>query len=93
MKLTYKDIKNELERRSENTRYFTKAFLKTYLQAREARKKAIEENAEDAYIIRPEAPITLYKSLDPIYKSDFYSKNSCAYCEFLAIVYGHKIIV
>lgn len=89
MKLTYKEIKTELKRRRENTRYFNQAFYKLFREALRNMEKNIEFGVDDSYI---RDGVRLFRAYDEIYKSDFYNKNSACYCEFLAIQCGAELV-
>lgn len=85
----YNIIKAELKRRRENVKYFNLAFFKAYIDAIKAGKAA-----EDAGTLENEkykiGLVTLFHYFDPIYTSDFYTKNSGCYCEFLAVVNEYR---
>ena len=79
----YQTIKQELKTRCRSTRYFNREFLNTFVAAKKARKRIIENGLDDSYI--KDGYIILYHSYDPVYNSKFYNDNSGAYCEFLAV--------
>lgn len=89
IKKYYKIIKAELQKRRENVKYFNMDFFKMYIDAIKAGKAA-----EDAGTLEKEkyknGLITLFHYFDPIYTSDFYTKNSGCYCEFLAVVNEYR---
>jgi hypothetical protein len=87
----YKIIKNELQQRRNNTKYFNYTFFVTYIQALKDREKAIKAGLDESY---KKGYITLYHYYDEIYKTDFYNKNSAAYCQFLEVVnpYNNKLL-
>lgn len=66
---TYEDIKKELKRRKENTAYFTPSFYQLYTGT----YNAIETGSASA------------DPWEPVRNTEFYNKNSCAYCEFLSV--------
>lgn len=80
----YQRIKTELSLRHCSPRYFNRAFLSAFLSAYETNRKNRENGIDDSYTV---GHVTLYHAWDEIYKTDFYSKNSSAYCEFLEIFY------
>ena len=80
----YLECKKELIGRCESAKYFNRKFYETFrgavLMTIWKQKNGIEDVYTDADgIIRRH-------SYDDVYKSDFYNKNSCAYCAFLEIV-------
>ena len=79
----YDKVMAELEKKCRTVRYFTKSFYETFVSCREAVKKCNEEGRDDSYM---SGNVRLRHSYDPVYRSDFYVKNSCAYCAFLEIV-------
>lgn len=83
----YNEIKNELKKRRENTKYFNRDFFNKWIQAQKEREKAMQAGKDESY---KKDNITLYHSFDPIYESDLYNKNSGCYCEFLAIVHEYN---
>lgn len=83
MKKDFASIKEELKQRGESTKYFTKAFYNAFADAVKAGKRISEAGGDDSYYV---GKVRLYHHYDAIYASDFYNKNSCAYCEFLSIV-------
>jgi hypothetical protein len=90
--MTYKQVKEELKRRCEKTRYFNKAFYNTYCDVKKEMLRKIEDGNEyeqDKYV---KDGILLFHTYDPIYNSKFYKRNSCAYCVFLEIVNGQELI-
>lgn len=84
--LPYEKIKEELKKRRENTRYFTKKFYNTFLDCMTLSLNfdATGETEKYKYKI-PEENFYRFRYFDPVYKSDFYNKNSGCYCEFLSI--------
>lgn len=87
----YNEIKNELKKRRENTKYFNREFFNKWIQAQKERKKAIQAGTDESYI---KDNITLFHYFDSIYNSDLYIKNGGCYCEFLTVVsdYNEKLI-
>ena len=83
----YNEIKNELKKRRENTKYFNREFFNKWIQAIQENEKNIKDGINDSY---KSGYITLYHCYDEIYKSDFYNKNGGCYCEFLAVVMDYK---
>lgn len=83
--MDYNRIKNQLKTVCSSTKYFNKDFLKLYKKALETGRKYDKDGTDDGYI---KDGVFLRHRFDDIYNSDFYNKNSCAYCEFLAIVAG-----
>ena len=87
----YKKIKEELKKRRNNVKYFNYDFFIKWVDAIQEREKTIKAGIDASYV---KGYITLYHYYDNIYNSDFYNKNSCAYCEFLEIEnnYRNKLI-
>ena len=81
--MDFNSIKNELKKACISTKYFTREFFKLYTKALETGRKYDKNGTDDGYI---KDGIFLRHRFDSIYASDFYNKNSCAYCEFLGIV-------
>lgn len=79
----YNAVKAELKSRCSNTSYFTFDFFNVWIQAQKDRDKAFRDGTEQGY---EKDGVVLYHFFDPVYKSDFYNKNSVGYCEFLAVV-------
>ena len=75
-------IKNELKNRRENIKYFNLKFFDIWVDAIKKREKAYQDGTDESYY---KNGVKLFKFYDDIYKSDFYNKNSCAYCEFLCV--------
>jgi len=80
---SYSEIKTELKKEMESTKYFTKSFLATYNAALETIRKNVEKGIDDSYC---DNGIWTRHAWDDVRKTDFYNKNSCAYCVFLQIV-------
>ena len=81
MKITtefYNLVKSELKAEDCNTRYFTKDFLNHYF---EERRKAAELFANGGDMIK-------FWNENPITETDFYNKNSCAFCVMLEILHS-----
>ena len=83
----YQRIKAELLRRRENPRYFTRAFLNTFESSTRRFEILRESGIDDSYFF---GHVRLHHSMDPVYNSEFYRLNGCAYCEFLSIYYSIK---
>ena len=83
----YKIIKEELKARRENVKYFNYDFFTKWIEAIQEREKTIKAGIDASY---KKGYITLYHFYDEIYSSDFYNKNSCAYCVFLEIENGYR---
>lgn len=81
--MDYTKVKNELKRVCSSTKYFTKEFFKLYMNALDIGRKLDKSGQDDAYI---KDGIIYRHRFDKIYNTDFYNKNGCAYCEFLAIM-------
>lgn len=81
---SYTEIKNELKRQRQSVKYFTRAFLETYTAALETCKRNAEKGIDDGYY---DGIIFTRHAWDDVRKTDFYLKNSCAYCTFLEIVH------
>lgn len=80
----YHECKKELRERCESTKYFNQKFYKTFRGAVLMTAWKLKHEIEDVYT--DENGIIRQHSYDEVYKSDFYNKNSCAYCAFLEIV-------
>jgi hypothetical protein len=81
----YKAIKAALKANRENVKYFTLAFYKTYMQCRAKADDNNKAGIDDSYI-RPGERFKRFHAWDDVYNSDFYNKNSAAYCQFLEFV-------
>jgi len=82
----YEIIKAELKKRRENIRYFTKEFYTTFKECYIAGLKARYMDTYKKYLYKNENEnFFRYTYYNPVYESDFYKKNSCAYCEFLTL--------
>ena len=81
---TYKEMKTALKSTRENIKYFTKEFYEIFV---EAYRTSIENkiNGKDDYYEKDY--ISLNHCYDKVYKSDFYTKNGPAYCQFLEVFY------
>ena len=78
-------FKDNLKASGENTKYFNRDFLTKYICAY---NEAGKENAPDRFY---EKGGILYNGyFDEVYKTDFYNKNSCAYCAFLELWASYK---
>lgn len=80
---SYSEIRQELKRECQSVKYFTRAFLETYAAALETNKRNAEKRIDDSY---NDGGIWTRHAWDDVRKTDFYLKNSCAYCVFLQIV-------
>lgn len=89
MKMNFKEAKAELKTRVSSAKYFNKDFYNRYRNALKKTRMCIENGIDDIY---EKDGIRLFHSWDDVYTSDFYVKNSCAYCEFLCIVFGAELI-
>lgn len=87
--MRYEDVKRELVKNNESVKHFTKGFFESYKKAVLNVNKCNENEVNDYYM---EGNIYKRHSFDEIYKSAFYNKNSCAYCNFLEIVCGAELI-
>ena len=83
---TWIDAKRELARRGQSTKYFCKKFFDVYAACnRQAQEN--QENGVDAFYT-DENGVLKNGAYNPVFDSDFYKKNSTAYCEFLCIACG-----
>ena len=82
-KLIFKKVKQELASRRSNIRGFNYQFFEQYIKAKKQYRKNIENGIDDSY---KDGYATLFHCYDDVYKSYLYTKNSCAYCEFLEII-------
>lgn len=80
----YKKIKDALSKRIKNLKWFSLDFCKTYVACRDAVKNLTEDEYADS-LYEMEPGVTVSHAWDPVYATDFYKKNSGAYCEFLSI--------
>lgn len=87
--MDYSAVKKALQAVRESTKYFNKEFFTTYCKALETGRKYDKDGIDDLY---HKNNISYRHRFDDVYKSDFYNKNSCCYCEFLAIVNGKDLI-
>ena len=81
---SYIDCKQELKERRESTKYFNRKFYETFRGAVLMTAWKAKNGVEDMYT--DAEGIIRRHSYDEVYKSDFYNKNSGAYCEFLSII-------
>lgn len=81
--MDYKAIKTELQRRRNDTRYFTRDFYKLFLACQATRTAAAKNGSPDRY---EKGNVILYHSFDPVYNSRFYQNNGGCYCEFLSVI-------
>ena len=84
----YNRIKAELTRRGENTRYFTRKFLITYLAALETIRENAEAGIDDGYY---DCGIWTRHAWDEVRSTDFYLKDGGAYCVFLEIAHAWNL--
>ena len=89
MKMNYNQVKTALSKLVKSTKYFNRDFYKRYKKAVQNVSKCLKNGIDDSYEMDG---IRLYHSWDDVYSTDFYQKNSCAYCEFLSIVHGAELI-
>ena len=83
-KMTYNDAKAELSARRGNTKYFNRSFWRTYIKTKSLLSILSEKgNLDDD---------TVKNAWRDVYSTDFYNKNSCAYCEFLCIAYDKELV-
>ena len=81
----YSVIKQALTRQSESTKYFTKSFYDTFRNAIAMIKFNREHGIDDYYY---DGNILTMHAYDDVRKTQFYRKNSTAYCVFLEIIHG-----
>ena len=86
--MTYSEIKEEIKNRHESTKDFTKRFYEDYKESTMSQCSKNYDRDADTYI---RDGIILVHAHDRIYESDFYNKNSTAYCVFLEIVNGKEL--
>ena len=77
-KTLYHDLKNALLRAGESTKYFTPETLETILSDRLSYAKVEASGADHQDFFR----------FSDTAKTDFYLKNSCAYCVLLELLSG-----
>lgn len=82
-KKQFQEVKTELQKACNSVKYFNRDFFTEYLKAY---KKAHENNEKKKPEFYNKDGIILRHEYDVIYASDFYNKNSCAYCSFLEIM-------
>ena len=87
--MDFKQAKIELKKVCSNTKYFNKSFFNDYITALEKRIYNIENGIDDSFF---DDGILLFNCFEKVYNSRFYRDNSCAYCEFLSIAHGKKMI-
>lgn len=84
----YEEVKTELKRRRENVKHFTREFFETYKECNQAAETARAKNETEKHAYQKKGEnFKRYHFWDKIYNSDFYNLNSCAYCEFLSIIF------
>lgn len=83
----FQQIKSELSSRRNSVRYFTRAWYEMYLKARE-RFESYQKSGVNMWY--QAGNVLLNHAFDPVYESDFYRKNSGAYCEFLEILNAYE---
>ena len=86
----YKAIKEELSRQC-NTKYFTKKFFLMFIRAEQSASYNARHGIDDSYRDPECEHIVLRHSFDGVYASDFYIKNSSAYCTFLELYQNCKV--
>ena len=74
-----------------STKYFNKAFLEAYKNARAKAKFNFKHGIDDSYKDPKHEWVTLYHSYDEIYGSKFYQENSGTYCAFLELAHANGI--
>ena len=101
-KKLYRDIKSDMiQYHCGTSKHFTQKWLKLYascLRERLRNVKAVEDGAADTdkFISKAgqfdtiPANIPLYRSYIPVYQSEFYRKDSAAYCGFLGAVLKYE---
>ena len=82
--MNYSQVKTELKKRCSNVKYFNKAFYNDYIKSYEKTIYNFKNDIDDSYY---KGIVKLHHSWDAVYNSRFYNDNSCAYCEFLGIVF------
>lgn len=75
--------KYQLVEHGESVKYFNRDFLAKYLHAYAKAKAAAENGTSDFYT--DEHGILRNAAYNEVFKTDFYNKNSTAYCAFLEI--------
>ena len=81
----FKEIKNRLNREYGSTKYFTRKTLEIMLTDREEANRRFDEGEN------VNAPDGFWKNSETT-KTDFYNKNSAAYCYLLCILTDYKTV-
>lgn len=81
-KSLYELCKKELKNRRENVKYFNMDFFNHFC---EYKRLSFLSNNDNSYDLKRGEYIKQF-----IFTSDFYNKNSCAYCEFLSIAFMYE---
>lgn len=87
--MSYEEVKQILAERCSSTKHFTKKFYKEFLEAKAKAEKHWKDGTIDEvrYTINDNGTeIVLNHCYDNIYASNFYNRNSGAYCEFLSLM-------
>lgn len=79
----FDEIKNRLKREYRNTKYFTRKTLEIMLQDREEAYRRFDKGEN------VNAPGGFWSNSETL-KTDFYNKNSGAYCYLLCILTDYK---
>ena len=79
----FQEIKNRLKREYGNTKYFTRKTLEIMLTDRKEASKRFDEGEN------VNAPGGFWSNSNTL-KTDFYNKNSSAYCYLLCILTDYK---
>ena len=94
----YKIIKEDLKKHCSNVEYFNREFFKEFCAAQKRRNEIykngvwnLEKLEKERYT--DENGIIKLHYYDNIYKSDFYNKNSCAFCVFLEVAYNYEKLI
>ena len=87
--IAYKEMKTLLKKQCSNIKYFTADFYDMFKKAYRDATKAIINGDDKRY---RKNGILLNHCYDPVYESEFYNKNSGAYCSFLELFFSEENI-
>lgn len=80
-------FKDALKKQNESTKYFNRDFLAKFIHAYNTAVANEKNGIDTRYYIDG---VMLFHEWDQVYASDFYNKNSCAYCVFLQEWHTYK---
>lgn len=79
-------FKDNIKAHGESAKYFNRDFLAKYVTAYNERSRNIEKEIYNEYG-------TPEYEYNPVFDTDFYKKNSTAYCLFIELWHGYKAAI